>query len=432
MTAEVVVMNRSGIALAADSALTLEMGDNTKVRDSAVKLFMLSKYRPVGVLVYQNSSLLGVPWETIIKMFRHTFGSQGCSTLVEYGEALIEYLDGNSSLFPSSLQDQYYLRTVKSEYKLIEKRARKELADRHIHQIHDDANNNRQDRECLEREIKEASESWHDTEDASYFSHVSVGEIIGRNSGRISDLIQEVFGSWSLEPEHRQMLLEIASDIISKDNLSDSIRSGLIVAGFGETEHFPSAWHIEVGGVFEDRLKVRMHSAVSVTEDNPSRILSFADTEMVDSFLEGISDRAIDHLRDALSLIQKMPEEVVNAVPGLNDEERVEIADLVRALCEAKSREFGATVIEGSIRRRTEIEAALHSLSLNELAHVAETLVSLSSFQKEMSLGHQTVGGPIDVAVISKGDGFIWIERKLYFRPELNEHFFQNYHREAS
>ena len=44
-----------------------------------------------------------------------------------------------------------------------------------------------------------------------------------------------------------------------------------------------------------------------------------------------------------------------------------------------------------------------------------------------MSLERETVGGPIDVAVISKGDGFIWIERKHYFRPELNPHFFSNY-----
>jgi hypothetical protein len=39
----------------------------------------------------------------------------------------------------------------------------------------------------------------------------------------------------------------------------------------------------------------------------------------------------------------------------------------------------------------------------------------------------ETVGGPIDVAVISKGDGFVWIKRKHYFVPELNHHFFANY-----
>jgi hypothetical protein len=43
------------------------------------------------------------------------------------------------------------------------------------------------------------------------------------------------------------------------------------------------------------------------------------------------------------------------------------------------------------------------------------------------SLDAETVGGPIDVAVLSKGDGFIWIKRKHYFKPELNPHFLTNY-----
>ncbi|MEA1869822.1 MAG: hypothetical protein U9N09_06735 [Euryarchaeota archaeon] len=43
----------------------------------------------------------------------------------------------------------------------------------------------------------------------------------------------------------------------------------------------------------------------------------------------------------------------------------------------------------------------------------------------------ETVAGPIDVAVISKGDGFIWIKRKHYFERELNPQFFANYYREV-
>ncbi len=35
----------------------------------------------------------------------------------------------------------------------------------------------------------------------------------------------------------------------------------------------------------------------------------------------------------------------------------------------------------------------------------------------------ESVGGPIDVAVISKADGFIWIKRKHYFDPALNPRF---------
>jgi hypothetical protein len=36
----------------------------------------------------------------------------------------------------------------------------------------------------------------------------------------------------------------------------------------------------------------------------------------------------------------------------------------------------------------------------------------------------ESVGGPIDVAVITKHEGLIWINRKHYFDPEKNPRFF--------
>ena len=55
---------------------------------------------------------------------------------------------------------------------------------------------------------------------------------------------------------------------------------------------------------------------------------------------------------------------------------------------------------------------------------MAETLVNLTSFKRRVTPEAETVGGPINVAVISKGDGLIWIKRKHYFTPELNPRYF--------
>ncbi len=69
MTAEVGVMNRMGVALAADSAVTVGRAAG-KIYTSADKLFQLRHDKPVGIMIYGNASLLGVPWETIIKTYR--------------------------------------------------------------------------------------------------------------------------------------------------------------------------------------------------------------------------------------------------------------------------------------------------------------------------------------------------------------------------
>ena len=223
-------------------------------------------------------------------------------------------------------------------------------------------------------------------------------------------------------------MLRIAEHLVAKDRIPDDVFSGLVIAGFGESEHFPSVQQIEIGGVYGGHLKVRPYSVEAVSEEDPSHVMSFAYKEMVESFLDGISGRAFGHLQNAAAFIREMPVVALDVVPGLGPGEKEELADIVRVASERKAAEFARTVLEGSIARRAEIATAVEALTIKELAQVASTLVSLSSFQQQMSLGRQTVGGPVDVAVISKGDGFIWIERKHYFRPELNNHFFQNYY----
>jgi hypothetical protein len=75
---------------------------------------------------------------------------------------------------------------------------------------------------------------------------------------------------------------------------------------------------------------------------------------------------------------------------------------------------------------------AVSFLPKDELAFMAETLVSLTSFKRKVSMSMaETVGGPVDVAVISKGDGFVWVKRKHYFDKELNPNFMINYNKRS-
>lgn len=70
------------------------------------------------------------------------------------------------------------------------------------------------------------------------------------------------------------------------------------------------------------------------------------------------------------------------------------------------------------------IMSVVASLPKEGLAEMAEALVNLTSFKRRVSPEAETVGGPIDVAIISKGDGFVWIKRKHYFASKLNHRYF--------
>ena len=68
-------------------------------------------------------------------------------------------------------------------------------------------------------------------------------------------------------------------------------------------------------------------------------------------------------------------------------------------------------------------------LSKEDLADMAESIVRMTCIKRRVASTEETVGGPVDVAVVTKGDGFIWMQRKHYFDPQLNQQFFERYNK---
>jgi len=65
----------------------------------------------------------------------------------------------------------------------------------------------------------------------------------------------------------------------------------------------------------------------------------------------------------------------------------------------------------------------LDFMSKKEMAEMAHALVEFTSKKRRFSTDQETVGGPIDVAVITRNEGLVWIQRKHYFDRELNPNF---------
>src|SRR4030043_626545 len=112
MTAEIAIMNKIAVALAADSAVTIEQDKGQKIFNTVNKLFALSKYHPIGIMIYGSANFMGIPWESIIKIYRTKLGRQQFSTLKEYADNFISFLSENVTLFPETEQEKYFFRTV--------------------------------------------------------------------------------------------------------------------------------------------------------------------------------------------------------------------------------------------------------------------------------------------------------------------------------
>ena len=69
------------------------------------------------------------------------------------------------------------------------------------------------------------------------------------------------------------------------------------------------------------------------------------------------------------------------------------------------------------------LQSVVAGLAVPEIAELAETLVMLESLKEKVTSRTQSVGGPIDVAVITRSEGLVWIKRKHFFEPNLNQRY---------
>lgn len=66
------------------------------------------------------------------------------------------------------------------------------------------------------------------------------------------------------------------------------------------------------------------------------------------------------------------------------------------------------------INERNDIMDSVAMLPTPELASLAESLINITSILRKVKIDelNATVGGPIDVFVISKRDGLVWMKKK--------------------
>lgn len=72
------------------------------------------------------------------------------------------------------------------------------------------------------------------------------------------------------------------------------------------------------------------------------------------------------------------------------------------------------------IENRLSVPLVHPAMPLQDAIDLAEFLVDLTCRWYRFSPGAPTVGGPIEIAAITKHQGFRWVKRKHYYDPELN------------
>ena len=68
-------------------------------------------------------------------------------------------------------------------------------------------------------------------------------------------------------------------------------------------------------------------------------------------------------------------------------------------------------------------EVIYNAMPIQDAIDLAEFLADMTEKFSRYTPGAATVGGPIEVAAITKHEGFRWVKRKFYYPQELNPDF---------
>lgn len=407
MSVGVCIINKYGIALAADSAGTV--GANKMFYNSMNKVFNLSYNNKIGVITYGATVIYTAPIEIILKEFRKYIDThyQQISDFFSLIKIFEDFLYKNRSYFKFENEEKKVC--IDLINLLVKKWGTK------INEITKGVEEN-----LIVGKIIEIIESFKtEINEAIRIPNYDVSHYIETNYKQ--DIINSIKAFCPVLVGYQNLFDELMNCICDYFNLSLQSETkqplGLLFAGYDSQTAFPKYLHLEIYNFVGGKLKYLIKDKFD--EDGiHSSIVPLAQPDVINTFCKGFSDN------------------YMNAIPGIIKSEidkrinLIEDKDKIQKCFEGIQKDIVSTLINKS--REEYINPLLWSLNvlqIPDLALLAENLVNITSLKRKFSMDgyQQTVGGPTDVATISSNEGFIWIKRKHYFDKELNPHFVERY-----
>ncbi|OKO72135.1 hypothetical protein [Bradyrhizobium sp. NAS96.2] len=436
MTAEIAVLNRSAVALAADSVVTIGHGSNAKTYASENKLFELSEKKPVGLMIYNSLDFYGYPWEVLIKDFRKEKGSTACESVCDWTQCFVDWLDVKHRPTEDQQESQFTrnVREILQEpvskvrgksIPFLTRRRTKALQQRI--------------RDILPEVIREETRALidygsistvnklkaADPNHARILDETTLQTWLSDRAALIDQIAAEQFGNYPLDDADKRTLRQYVLDVFSRHVFTSS-HTGLVFAGFGDSEQFPSLHNVTIDGVLGGSLRCLEGDYYDVDRsENQGTVIPFAQPDVARRFLYGVDDILEDQVAHYfVSAIKDLAPHISSSL-GLGGERRKALKQALEIAADSlKQSYFGSASDDLKNHFFWSIEDMVRLMPKQEMANLAEALVNITIIKRRASAELETVGGPIDVAVISRHEGFVWVKRKHYFDPRLNPRFF--------
>lgn len=369
-------------------------------------------------MIYNRLDFMGLPLETLIKQYRTILGKKSFGTVAEYKEDFCRYLKNDVKI--SSSDDLSNVATIINNlmakidfdiYQLISS----DISSRGSYQK---SKTNQIAQKYLRTKISELKSM----DFANGFNRKSVPAqyvpfLNARCSGPFKLLIPN--------DGTKKLMHDYVGYFLSKKTTSN-IRTGIVITGFGRDEFCPSLSHFEIDGVIDGKLKILEKEYVDIGRAGPhANVLGFAQDDMIKNFLNGIDPHTEIFFRNLYSTtVHDAGLKTIEALVGVGANAQAVYQALKHIYDQMSSEIYEKTgkFIESS--STTPILQMITHMPKQELATLAASLIEITSLKRKVTRVQETVGGEVDVAIISKAEGFVWIKRKHYFPAELNNRYF--------
>lgn len=310
MTAIVGILNKKGIAIAADSAVSFSNGtrtlynkdgqeetvSDTKILNSGDKMLRLKDKQRVAVMIVGNSHLClsssqHIPWDVIIRWYRKEHDESGFPSLKDYIEDLMGFV--NSNLLKGS--------------------------------------------ECFKPS----------------------------------------------EPTF------------------------LVFAGYAENDRYPSICYCEVPEVKNGKIScLPPQNLQTISEKKESAVFALGMPYIIDSIKYGIQEERID------SISRQLPTVLTDLLYKVDLYEQA--MSINREHFASKVKEM---IQENKKRHYSQLLELIKNYNLNDMAALAENMIKATELHRKITFQQENVGGLVDLALITRNDGFQWLNRKSWYEP---------------
>ena len=331
MTAVIGILNKSAVAIAADSAVSVAGPKGPKIFNRANKIFNLSKKQPVGIMIYNHGEFMGTPWETIIKLYRAELHDKSFSTIEDYKNDFIKFLRDKNFFCDKDHQKKMLLllivdflrnllnAVIAQNQPLISSRA-PDISNALARKLEEKID------ELLATPIDPAKscEEFRDFDMAEFDAFGFLG---------IPQAIQIVLLQNGI-PVNPATLIPKIKEFTFRHLKSDQFFnyfSGLIFTGFGTDEIFPRLFAANVSIAINNRLKyINDEESKSVIAHNMnSAIRPFAQKDVIDTILAGTDPGLYNlYLTQFHDFITKNNQTISNLIRPIN----ADIANRIQAI----------------------------------------------------------------------------------------------------